>query len=426
MPLAVRGQQYDADTVAIATRGVVELCASLRGICGALAMIKHLVLCPETVRHWLHRLGCYLLRRRVERRDDWVVFLDHTMELGAARCLLVLGMPLNPWQGRGGALAHTHVQVLMVEVVEHSTGAVVYEQLERLTGRIGVPAQIVSDHGGDLAKGIELLRRAHPEVVDTYDVSHKLACLLKAELEPDPRWQEFLREAGRTRACLQQARGGVPRPPVLRTKGRYQNLEGMVSWGESVLALDHPGMAAVLGTQRDTSSSEARQWFDRTVGWVSGFASDLALWRELLTIIATTQEQVRDEGLHLASGEALASTLQPRNARGQRFADRVCEFVKEQSVRVPPGRRYVGCSEVIESIFGKYKNYLERSPSPSLGSNVVLFPLFVTQITREWVAQALETVKHRVAQEFVRILGGRNERQQRDELRPPKVVTKPT
>ena len=374
MPLAVRGQQYDADTVAIATRGVVELCASLRGICGALAMIKHLVLCPETVRHWLHRLGCYLLRRRVERRDDWVVFLDHTMELGAARCLLVLGMPLNPWQGRGGALAHTHVQVLMVEVVEHSTGAVVYEQLERLTGRIGVPAQIVSDHGGDLAKGIELLRRAHPEVVDTYDVSHKLACLLKAELEPDPRWQEFLREAGRTRACLQQARGGVPRPPVLRTKGRYQNLEGMVSWGESVLALDHPGMAAVLGAQRDTSSSEARQWFDRTVGWVSGFASDLALWRELLTIIATTQEQVRDEGLHLASGEALASTLQPRNARGQRFADRVCEFVKEQSVRVPPSRRYVGCSEVIESIFGKYKNYLERSPSPSLGSNVVLSP----------------------------------------------------
>src|SRR5262249_43032912 len=154
------------------------------------------------------------------------------------------------------------------------------------------------------------------------------------------------------RALLQQARGGVPRPPVLRTKGRYQNLEGLVSWGESILALDHPGLAAVLGSQRGTSPSEARQWFDRTVGWVPGFASDLALWRELLAIIATTQEQVRDEGLHLASGDALAWKLKPHDPRAQRFADRVCEFVKEQGARVPPGRRYVGCSDVIESIFG--------------------------------------------------------------------------
>jgi hypothetical protein len=317
------------------------------------------------------------------------------------------------------------VQVLMEELVEHSTGAVVHEQLERLVERIGVPAQIVSDHGGDLAKGIELLQRAHPEVVDTYDVSHKLACLLKAELEPDPRWQEFLRAVGRTRAVLQQAQGGVPRPPVLRTKGRYQNLEGLVSWGESLLTLDHPGLAAVLGSQRGTTAAAAREWFERAVGWVSGFASELALWREQLTIIATTQKQVRDEGLHLASGDALEPKLKPRAARAQQFAKRVCEFVREQGVRVPSGQRYVGCSDVIESIFGKYKNYLERSPSPSLGSNVVLFPLFVTRITAELVGQALETVKHRVAQAFVRNLGGRSERRRRYELRPPKVVTKP-
>jgi hypothetical protein len=110
-----------------------------------------------------------------------------------------LGLPLQRWQQHGGALTHADVQVLMVEVVEHSTGAVVQAQLQRLAARIGVPAQIVSDHGGDLAKGIALFRQEHPGVVDTYDISHKLACLLKAELEPDPPWQEFLRQAGRTR-----------------------------------------------------------------------------------------------------------------------------------------------------------------------------------------------------------------------------------
>jgi hypothetical protein len=323
-------------------------------------------------------------------------------------------------------LTHADVQVLMVEVVEHSTGATVHAQLERLVARIGVPAQIVSDHGGDLAKGIALLRQQHAAVVDTYDVSHKLACLLKAELEPDPRWQEFLRHAGRTRASLQQARGGVPRPPALRTKARYQNLEGLVAWGESILALEHPGLAARLGAQRDSSPAEAQQWFDQTVGWVRGFAAELASWRDLLEIIATTRRQIRAEGLHLASGPALEPLLVARDERGRQFATKVCAFVTAQGARVPSGRRYVGCSDVIESIFGKYKSYLERSPTPRLGANVVLFPLFVTRITAEWVGEALKAVKHRTAQAFVRTLGGRSESRLRQELRPPKLVTEPT
>lgn len=422
----MRGQQHEVATVATATRGVLECGTSLRGVCGWLAMTMHLVLCPETIRHWLHRLGCYQLQRPVERRDDWVVFLDHTLERGATRCLLVLGLPLEHWQQHGGGLTHTDMQVLMVEVVDHSTGAVVHAQLERLTARIGVPAQIVSDHGGDLAKGIDLFRQRHPGVVDTYDISHKLACLLKAELEPDPRWQEFLRQAGRARAVLQQARGGLPSPPALRTKARYQNLEGLVAWGESILRLAHPGLADALGTQRGTTAAEAQQWFDQTVGWVPGFAEDLASWRGLLAIIETTRRQLTAEGLHLASGAALEPRLESGDARGRQFAARVCGFVKEQGSRVPSGRRYVGCSDVIESIFGKFKSYLERSPTPSLGTNVVLFPLFVTRITAEWVGEALETVKHQTAQAFVRLLGGRSERQLRQELQPPKLVTKPT
>jgi hypothetical protein len=389
-------------------------------------MTMRIVLCPETIRHWLHRLGCYLLRRPVQRRDDWVVFIDHTMERGAARCLLVLGMPLDRWQRHGGALTHADVQVLMVEVVEHSSGAVVHDQLRRLVARIGVPAQIVSDHGCDLVKGIELLRLEHPGVVDTYDVSHKLACLLKAELEPDPRWREFLRRAGRARATLQQAKGGLPRPPALRTKARYQNLEGLVAWGESILGLDHPGLADRLGAQRGHSAAEARRWFDDTVGWVGGFAEDLASWRGLLAIIEATRGRINEEGLHLASGHALEPLLVAVDERGRRFAARVCDFVKEQAARVPSGRRHVGCSDVIESIFGKYKSYLERSPTPSLGGNVVLFPLFVTRVTAELVGQAMRAVKHLTAQGFVRMLGGRSESQLRKELRPPKLVTELT
>jgi hypothetical protein len=415
----VRGQQHDPTPIAHAVRGVIECWTSLRGTCGWLALTMGKVVSHDTVRNWLHRLGYYLLHRPIERRDDWVVFIDHTMVLGPSRCLLVLGTSLRRWQARNGALAHTDMEVLMVEVVTTSTGAVVNDQLRRLIDRIGVPVQIVSDHGGDLTKGIELLGRSYPQVVDTYDVSHKLACLLKAELEPDPRWREFLRRAGQTRAFLQQAAGGVPRPPALRTQARYQGLEPLVAWGLDIVRLDDPGLDGRLARQRGTTPAEARQWFDQKIGWIRDFPGELASWQGLLSIAEQTRRQIREEGLHAGSARGLRRRLAPIDGRGRRFAKRVCEFIASQCQRVPAGQCYLGCSEVIESIFGKYKGYLERSPSPSLGTNVLLFPLFVTGITPKLVAEALRTVKQRMIRSFTQRLGGASRRRLSLELWPP-------
>jgi hypothetical protein len=422
LPPAI-GQRHDPLLISQAIRGVIQYSTSLRGVAGWLAMMTGKVIGHDTVRSWLLRLGYHLLHRPIPRRDDWVIFLDHTMVLGSSRCLLVLGTSLRRWQANPGALAHSQMQVLMVEVVTTSNGVVVCDQLRRLIGRIGVPVQIVSDHGGDLTKGIELLARSYPEVVDTYDVSHKLACLLKSELESDTRWQEFVAQAGRARAFLQQAAGGVPRPPALRTKARYQNLGPLVAWGLEILALDDPRLGDRLGEQRSTTAAQARRWFDQKLGWVKEFAGELSSWRGLLSLIDQAQRQIREGGLHSASARRLRRGLTPIDVRGRQFARRVCEFITSQCQRVPEGQRYVGCSEVIESIFGKYKSYLERSPSPSLGNNVLLFPLMVTGVTPNLVAEALRAVKHRMIRRFTQGLRGWSQRRLRLELRPPPPST---
>lgn len=422
-PSPVIGQQHDPLLVSQAIRGVIDYSTSLRGVAGWLAMMTGKVIGHDTVRNWLLRLGYHLLHRPIPRRDDWVIFLDHTMVLGSCRCLLVLGTSLSRWQANPGALAYSQMQVLMVEVVTTSNGVVVCDQLRRLIQRIGVPVQIVSDHGTDLTKGIELLSESYPGVVDTYDVSHKLACLLKSELESDTRWQEFLTRAARARAFLQQAAGGVPRPPALRTKARYQNLGPLVAWGLEILALDDPRLGDRLGQQRATTAAQARQWFDQKLGWVKEFADDLSSWRGLLSLIEQTQRQIREGGLHSASASQLRRGLAAIDGRGRQFAQQVCEFITIQCRRVPQGQRYVGCSEVIESIFGKYKSYLERSPSPSLGANALLFPLMVTGITPDLVAEALRTVKHRMISRFTRRLCGSSQRRLRLDLRPPSMST---
>src|SRR5262249_2208211 len=113
----------------------------------------------ETLRRWLLRVGLHQLLRPVPRLDGWIWIIDHSAPVGPNKALLVVAVPRSLLLEKQGALTHHDARVLELDVVAHSTGELVERRLRALADRAGVPAQIVSDHGGDLAKGIALLRQ---------------------------------------------------------------------------------------------------------------------------------------------------------------------------------------------------------------------------------------------------------------------------
>ena len=59
---------------------------------------------------------------------------------------------------------------------------------------------------------------------------------------------------------------------------------------------------------------------------------------------------------------------------------------------MPARQRYLGSTDVLESLFGKYKDLAEQAPSREITANVLMIPLLVTPLTPELLRQALETV----------------------------------
>ena len=59
------------------------------------------------------------------------------------------------------SLEHYDVEVLALEVTECCTGKLVEEKLTNLSSQVGIPKQIVADHGSDIKKGIELYQENH-------------------------------------------------------------------------------------------------------------------------------------------------------------------------------------------------------------------------------------------------------------------------
>src|SRR5208282_4472588 len=76
---------------------------------------------------------------------------------------------------------------------------------------------------------------------------------------------------------------------------------------------------------------------------------------------AKARDLVRIEGIHINIVDRFEQSLAgiAMGFEESRFADQISSFLSEQSRGVNPGERFIGSTEVLESLFGKLK-YMEQ------------------------------------------------------------------
>ena len=166
-------------------------------------------------------MGYYKLTRAKEQADDWVGIVDHVVQMGQEKCLLIVGIRLSAVPVEGNYLTHADVEPIAICPVTQSNGKIVYQQLEAARKQTGVPREILSDQGSDLHKGIRQFCQAHPETCCVSDITHKVAAVLKRELGAERAWQEFSTQAPQTIARVQQTALAALAPPRQRRKARW-------------------------------------------------------------------------------------------------------------------------------------------------------------------------------------------------------------
>ena len=149
----------------------------------------------------------------------------------------------------------------------------------------GVPRAMVSDQGSDLKRGIEAFPQHNPETATVCDIAHKMARIVKHELEDQDCWGG-VKHMGRTKPRLQQTELAPLIPPTPKSKARYMNLKELVDWGSRALDfVDDP--RDVDGVAVD------RQKLQDKLGWMRDFREDSTRWQGLLGMISTALEYVR-------------------------------------------------------------------------------------------------------------------------------------
>lgn len=376
--------------IRLALRLVLEAGVSLRAVPRVFALVSGEVDAqsplPEaaTVRSWLQRVGLYALTERLEPADDWVLIIDHSIQLGDTKVAVVLGLRLSESPLPTRAVRHTDVRALAVLPVSKSTGEIVDDQLEQLVKRTGIPRAIVIDGGGDLQAGTRRFAARHSGVAVLYDVAHHGAILLKRQLESDERWSRFVSQLAVTKARTQQTRDACLLAPSLRPKARYMNLHPLLKWSRRLLRLlDDPA------TPTATRHRVAQRY-----GWLRDYRAAIAVWSRGEATIRSAVGYLRQHGCSGNCHRDLRRHLLtlPVADREASLVMAWCRFAREQSTAARPGERLPLSTEVLESVFGKWKRLAAQQSASGITSLILSIGAMVGEWTTTRLRAALEAI----------------------------------
>ena len=318
---------------------------------------------------------------------DYVILLDHTIQQDSMKMLFIIGIRLEDLPPVGEAVTLENVKPLALYPVEKSSGEIVYQQLEETVTKIGVPPRaILSDAGSDLKKGADLFCEKYTRTDSFYDITHKNACVLKHYLEKDEVWLTFCNFLTSTRRLLQQTSLAQYLPPTFKTKARYMNLDTIVLWGNRIIA--------AKGDILTTLECKNRELYLEKLSWIDSFKAPLLEWKEMLDVTKTAEEFIRKRGIFSQAELFLQQlpSMNPSSPKAQEISKELVQFVQLQSLKVTLKERLPGTTEVLESVFGKFKRIEKDQIKNGFTSMILALPAMLSKTTKEIVTTAMKQV----------------------------------
>jgi hypothetical protein len=340
-----------------------------------------------TGRQWLLRLGHSVLAAPKTVADDWAWIVDHSVQIGQEKCMVILGIRLCDLPERGQSLRHEDMELIALITAKSWTRAQVDAALEETAVRVGhVPRAIITDQGADLSGGVALFQPRHPNTVHLHDAKHKAACLLKARLEKSPRWQDFQTRVAQTRCAVQQTEMAFLTPTAPKPKARFMNLGQQLIWGKRVLAIVRKRPEVV---RRSVTAKRLKE----KLGWIEEFADELTEWSQWQQVVDVTVTVVNRQGIYRGVSRLLTQQIAQLDAlepSGKQLAAELVKFVRGQERLAGPKERLPGSTEVLESCFGKFKQ-LEKQQSRGGFTQLLLgFGSLLAKVVPETVREALQ------------------------------------
>jgi len=349
--------------------------------------------CWHTGRLWLMKLGLFKLSEEKEAAKDWIWIADHSIQLGTEKVLVVLGIQAkNLPEAR--ALDFSDMTTLGLFISKSTNGKKVAEQLRSIANEYGEPMHIVSDGGPDLKSGIDTFINMTSGTKFIYDIKHKIAIHLKKLLGTDESWLSFCELCTKAQSYMRQTESAALAPPNQRSKSRYMNIDRLIKWAKKIQNLDQNKVDKLFDKEKN----------DACLGWLNMYKSDVESWERLVLISELVVKHVATYGIYSGIKEEMWLECEAMSTckLSQQLTDLVLHDISTNEGKLKPGHRTIGSSDIIESLFGCYKNLEKQQSTSGFTSLILAIPALVGDKSKAIVKRAMEGTKIKHVTDWVK------------------------
>lgn len=396
LPTVVGGGSSDlrrTSCVMMAIEGTVSFRAVPRiwGVLQRLGWVQIQIPHFTSVIHWTLRAGMTIFNEVGPTNEPWLAVIDCSIDIGTRKALVVLRVPLSALHQKQDAVGLQDCECIGLKISTRWNGPLVRDALADIFGKAGTPRAIIKDGGTDIKRGVELYRQTqdakHVQVIE--DVGHLAANALKAEFAQRAAFSNFLDITRKGAARIRQTDLAWLLPPKVRTKGRFQGITAVAEWAGKLLNL----MGGPGRSKNDSEVGMLRKAFrglSQLRGFLEQFCATCRVTEQFLKLL-------KREGLNQAAC-AKAKIILKRLPRGSQVRVRLSSWI-DRHLKIQRGLAIgqlplLVSSDVVESLFGKFKTIIQRNPQAELNRLVYIIPLLCGVHTSSEIDRALRGCSH--------------------------------
>lgn len=381
----------------------------------------------STIRQWVLRLGYYVLQKTKAKCEDWVYIVDYTVNASRDKCLAILGVSLNYLRDNSFNLKMKDVTLLHLSTTPKATWEVTYNALIKTSKQTGVPKQIISDHGADVKKGIEEFCKQNQQTHYVYDTTHLSACCLKSILIDDPKWDRFIKRMAKCKNQAKQSAVSFLSPPSQRAKARFLNVGQLVGWAEKICRYQEIGDFTLVeksiiekktqsGHQQDVMNQsviqESIEIFNQKFDWIQEYSCEIKQYREYLFVIKTVKKKIIEQGINFQTLNQIKQEL--FNVKLSRKTVRLKELILTGlTLNLPKNPSdddiYLGVSDIIESLFGKYKYYCSENALMGMTQSILIIAAATMELGINPIREAMNSHRYSDVQSWAKYTIGESD-----------------
>ena len=317
--------------------------------------------CENSIPNWVSKVGLYTLNQADKKLKGNQVSLivDESIRMGQEKQLLVLCIPWK--KEKKGALNFQDVKVIHMEGSTSWNGEKISKVIIDLIAKYDFEVKnILSDEDSKLKKASRL-----SQVVHLPDISHAVATCLRRSFEKKEAYKAYT-----TLVASYQSKGvnqdiSYLLPPKQKSKARFMNQQGIVKWSNKLL-----DRFELLG-------QKAKGFF----GELTKHQPIIADLTNAMGVAKHISLNFKKEGLSattLLEAQQLIEEQESRQGYFDYFLTQITGYLTyyEQIINQMKVDTIDVCSDIIESMFGKYKNKAHNHPLTGLTKLNLELPLY--------------------------------------------------